>query len=79
MKDDSYSITRFMLLSVGFYGISNFVGYLTPNQFLCRKSVLFKTIQFSMNTLFNCQKHFYFKLFSLFKRNILFAVLFYMI
>ena len=48
---------------VGFYGISNFVGYLTPNPFLCKSSVLFKTIQFSISTQFNCQKHFYFKLF----------------
>ena len=48
---------------VGFYGISTFVGYLTPNPFLC-KSVLFKTIQFSISTQFNGQKHFYFKLFK---------------
>ena len=41
----------------GFYGISIFVGYLTPNPFLCKYSVLFKTIQFSINTQFNCQKH----------------------
>ena len=47
----------------GFYGISTFVGYLMPNPFLC-KSVLFKTIQFSISTQFNCQKHFYFKLFK---------------
>ena len=46
------------------YGISTFVGYLTPNPFLCKKSVLFKTIQFSISTQFNCQKHFYFKLFK---------------
>ena len=31
-----------------------------PNPFLC-KSVLFKTIQFSISTQFNCQKHFHFK------------------
>ena len=48
---------------VGFYGISTFVGYLTPNP-----SVLFQTIQFSMSTQFDCEKHFYFKLFSLFKQ-----------
>ena len=30
--------------------------------------VLFKTINFSMSTQFNCQKYFYFKLFSLFKQ-----------
>ena len=47
-----------------FYGISTFVGYLTPNQFLCKLSVLFKTIQFSINTQFDCQNHFYFKLFK---------------
>ena len=53
---------------VGFYGISTFVGYLTPNPFLYTWSILFQTIQFSINTQFNCQKHFYFKLFSLFKQ-----------
>ena len=47
---------------LGFYSISKFVGYLTPNPFLCKLSVLFKTIQFSIGTQFNCQKHFYFKL-----------------
>ena len=46
----------------GFYGISTFVGYLMPNPFLCKLSVLFKTIQFSISTQFNCEKHFYFKL-----------------
>ena len=45
---------------VGFYDISTLVGYLTPNSFLCKKSVLFQTIQFRMSTQFNCQKHFYF-------------------
>ena len=30
--------------------------------------VLFQTIQFSMSKQFNCLKHFYFKLFSLFKQ-----------
>ena len=53
---------------VGFYGISTFVGYLTPNPFLCKKSVLFQTFHFSVSTLFNCEKHFYFKLFSLVKQ-----------
>ena len=51
-----------------FYGISTFVGYLMPNPFLCKISVLVQTIQFSLSTQFNCQKHFYFKLFSLFKQ-----------
>ena len=46
---------------VRFYGISTFVGYLMPNPFLYKKSVLFKTIQLSMRTQFNCQKHFFFK------------------
>ena len=49
---------------VGFYGISTFVGYFTPNPFLCKKSVLLKTIQISISTQFNCQKHFDFKLFK---------------
>ena len=43
-----------------FYGISTFVGYLTPNPFLCKKSVLFQTIQFSVSTQF-VKNHFYFK------------------
>ena len=49
---------------VGFYGISTFVGYLTLNPFLCKLSVLFKTIQFNISTQFNYQKHFHFKLFK---------------
>ena len=53
---------------VGFYGTSTFVGYLTPNPFLYELSVLFQIIQSSMSTHFNCQKHFYFKPFSLFKQ-----------
>ena len=53
---------------VGFYGISTFVGYLTPNPFLFKLSVLFQTIQFSMSTQSNCQKHFYFKLFNFVKQ-----------
>ena len=38
-----------------------------PNPFL-QKTTLFQTIQFSMSTQFNYQKHFYFKLFGLFKK-----------
>ena len=34
----------------GFYGISTFVGYLTPNLFSCKLSVLFQTIQFCIST-----------------------------
>ena len=53
----------------GFYGISTSVGYfLMPNPFLYKDTVLFQTVQFSLSTLFNCQKHFYFKLFCLFKQ-----------
>ena len=52
-----------------FYGISTFEGYVTPNPFLWKYLVLFQTIHFSMSTQFNCKKkHFYFKLFSLFKQ-----------
>ena len=32
------------------------------------KTVLFQTTEFSISTQFNCQKHFYFKLFSLVKQ-----------
>ena len=63
LKNFSPTFLEVLVWFVGFYGISTFVGYLTPNPFLC-KSVLFKTIQFSISTQFNCQKHFYFKLFK---------------
>ena len=45
-----------------------FVGYLMPNPFLYKQRVLFQTIQFNISIQFNCQKHFYFKLFSLVKQ-----------
>ena len=45
----------------GFYGKSTFVSFLMPNQFLYKCTVLFQTIQLSIYTQFNCQKHFYFK------------------
>ena len=61
----------FFIWSVGwlfrFYGISTVAGYLRSNLFFM-KILLFQTIQFSRNTQFNCQKHFYFKLFSLVKQ-----------
>ena len=38
-------------LVFGFYGISTFVGYLTPNPFLYKSSVPLQTIQFSMTRL----------------------------
>ena len=46
--------------SVGFYGISTFVGYLTPNPFFLQ-IVLFQTILFSISTQFNCKKTFLFQ------------------
>ena len=58
---------NFIILFVylfGFYGISTFVSYSTPNPFLYKWTILFWTIQFSISTQFNRQKHFYFKLFS---------------
>ena len=39
-----------------------------PESIFMLKSVLFQTIQLSMSTQFNCQRHFYSKLFSLFKQ-----------
>ena len=39
----------------GFHDMSTFVSYLMPNSFLCKQSVLFQTIQFSMSTLLNYQ------------------------
>ena len=56
--------------------VGSLVGWVLWHVNLCRlfnaKSIfmqiaLFQTIQFSMSTQFNCEKHFYFKLFSLFK------------
>ena len=35
-----------------------------PNPFLCKYSVLLKTVEFNISTQFNCQKHFHFKLFK---------------
>ena len=46
----------------GFYGNSIFVGHLTPNPCFMQ-IVLFQTIQFSMSTQFNCQKHLVYHLF----------------
>ena len=42
-------------------GISTFVGYLMPNPLLNKLTILFQTIQFSINTLFNGQKTFLFQ------------------
>ena len=46
------------------YDMSTITGYLTPNPFSCKLYVVFKTIQFSTSTQFNCQKHFYLKIFK---------------
>ena len=48
-------------------GCLGFMAYLTPNPILCKLSVLYQTIQFSMSTQLG-QKHFYFKLLSLVKQ-----------
>ena len=53
---------------VWFYGIPTFVGYLMPNPFLYKQTVLFQIIQFSISAQFICQNHFYFKLFSFVKQ-----------
>ena len=37
------------------YGISTFVGYLMPNPFSYIETVLFQTVQFSINTQFKYQ------------------------
>ena len=52
-----FYLKLFMVWFGGFYDISTFVGYLMPNSFLCKLSVLFQTIQFSTSTQFNCQKN----------------------
>ena len=50
-------ITFFWFFFGGGYGISTLVGNLMPNPFLYKLTVLFPTIQFSISTQFNCQKH----------------------
>ena len=54
------AVTRLVCL-FGFYGISTFVGYLMPNPFLYKRTViqfsqtvLIQTIQFSININFVC-------------------------
>ena len=44
-------------LVVWYYDISTFVGYSMPNLCLYKLSVLFQTIQFSISTQFDYQKH----------------------
>ena len=66
--DDDEMLTIFVRLFVWVYGITTFVGYLMLNPFLYKWTVLFQTIRFRKSTLFNCQKYFYFKLFSLVKQ-----------
>ena len=50
------------------FGVSKFVGYLMPNPFLYKWSVLLQTIRFNMCAKFIRQKHFYFKHFDLVKQ-----------
>ena len=52
----------------GFYGISTFVGYLMPNPFLYKWTVLFQTIWFNISTQFDCETYFYFKQLSIVKQ-----------
>ena len=52
----------------GFIAYQPLVGYLMPNPFFNKQIVLFQTTQFSISTHFDCQKHFYFKLFSFVKQ-----------
>ena len=50
----------------GFYGISFFCRLFNAKS-IFMKILLFQTIQFSISTQFECENHFYFKLFSLVK------------
>ena len=49
----------FICLFVWVHDISTFEGYLMPNPFLYKGTVLFETIQFNISIQFNCQEHFY--------------------
>ena len=43
---------------IGFYGISTFVGYFNAKSIFYVNNLFYlKTIQFSISTQFNCQKH----------------------
>ena len=44
------------------------LSWLFNAKYIFMQIVIFQTIQSSMSKQFNCQKHFYFKLFSLFKQ-----------
>ena len=59
IKPNTSTIVIFWL--IGFYDNSTLVGYLMPNPFLHKLSVLFKTIQFIMSAQFNWQKTFLFQ------------------
>ena len=53
LRESTYSEATLMVgWVVRFYGISTIIGYLTPNPFLYKQSVLFQTIQFSKSTDF---------------------------
>ena len=62
------SVFVFSLVTLSGAAAHIFVGYVSPNLFLCKLSVLFFKNQFRIITQFNCQKHFYFKLFTFFKQ-----------
>ena len=51
----SESSFRFVNLFVWVYDTSTVVGYLKPNPFLYKQTVLFQTIQFTISTQFNCK------------------------
>ena len=52
------TLVGWLVVCLGFYGASTFLGYFMPNPFLYKLPVLFQTIPFSMSTQFNCQKQF---------------------
>ena len=56
-----YSVFKKKFWLVRFYGTSTFVRCWTPNPFLYKQSVLFRTIQFNISTQFDYQKKFLFQ------------------
>ena len=52
INNSDYPGTKLIDWLVVFHGISTFEGYLMPNPFLCKESILYQTIKFSMSTQF---------------------------
>ena len=68
--DDDDDVVMFCLFVClfGFLWYIKLCRLFNAKSIFIQKTVLFQTIQFSISRQFDCQKHFYFKLFSLVKQ-----------